>query len=158
MLRTTLAALATLLALPVLAHDGVHVSDAYARASAQSGAVFLTVTNHSANEDRLVSAASDVAERVELHTHVEDANGVMQMIEVEEGFAIPAEGTFALERGGDHIMLMGLTRPLADGDTFTVTLTFARGDTVAVEVTVDNARKPAAHGARDHGEGHGTSP
>lgn len=152
------AALAALLATSALAQDGPHVEDAYARASANSGAIFLTIVNHSDQPDRLLSAASDVAERVELHTHKEDANGVMQMLQVEEGFAISGGGTYKLDRGGDHIMLMGLTRPLAQGDTVTLTLTFERGEVVTLDVPVDNDRKPEAHGAMDHSghAGHST--
>lgn len=144
------AALAALLATPALAQDGPLVEDAYARASAHSGAIFLTIVNRADQPDRLLSATSDAAARVELHTHKEDANGVMQMLEVEEGFSIPGGGTYKLDRGGDHIMLMGLTRPLAQGDTVTLTLTFERGEVVTLDVPVDNDRKPAGHGAPDH--------
>lgn len=155
LLAAALAALlATAAAAPAIAHDGPHVEDAYARASANSGAVFLTIVNHSDQPDRLLSAASDVAQRVELHTHKEDANGVMQMLEVEGGLPVPGHGTLALERGGDHIMLMGLTRPLAQGDTVTLTLTFERGEVVTLDVPVDNDRKPEGHGAMDHSMDH----
>lgn len=159
------ALVAALFALPAAAqsHDGVHVTDAYARVSgpsAQSGAVFMVLENHASADDRLVSAASDVAQRVELHTHKQDANGVMQMIEVPEGFAIPAGGTHALARGGDHVMLLGLTRSLNHGDTFPLTLTFERGEVITLDVTVDLQRAAPAmgHGAMGHGHGHGAAP
>jgi periplasmic copper chaperone A len=152
MFRTVSAALAAAaFALPALAEDGLSVHDAYARISPHAGAVFLVIENHGAAEDRLVSAATDAAGRVELHTHKEDANGVVQMLAVEGGLAVPAGGTLELARGGDHIMLMDLGRVLADGDSFTVTLGFESGASVPVEVTVDNARKPAGHGAQGHG-------
>jgi copper(I)-binding protein len=77
----------------------------------------------------------------------------MKMMEVEEGFAVPAGGSHALARGGDHVMLMGLTRDLADGDTFPLTLVFEKSGEVVIEVPVDNARKPEA--AMQHGEGQG---
>jgi hypothetical protein len=147
------AALAAALALPALAHDGVHVADVYARASARSGAVFMTITNHAAADDTLIAASTDVAERVELHTHVMDASGVMAMVEVEGGFTIPGGSTRVLQRGGDHIMLLGLTRPLADGDRFTLTLTFARGEVLTVDAIVDNARAPAGDGMQGGGQG-----
>ena len=38
------------------------------------------------------------------------------MLKVEDGIVIPAGLTHDLERGGDHIMLMGVTRALKDGD------------------------------------------
>ena len=138
--RSALAALA-LFALPAQAHDGIHVENAYARASAQSGAVFMTIMNFGADEDRLLSATTDAAERAELHTHTEDANGVMQMLEVSEGLAIPGNDKRELARGGDHLMLMGLTRDLKNGDMITLTLTFEHEGQVIVEVPVDNDRK-----------------
>ena len=39
-------------------------------------------------------------------------------------------------------MLMGLTRPLKQGDVITLTLTFEHEGAVQVEAPVDNARKP----------------
>ena len=140
-LRLALAALA-LLALPAHAHDGIHVEDAYARASAQSGAVFMTIVNHGPDEDRLLSARTEAAGMAGLHTHAEDANGVMTMPDVPDGFAIPGQGTHALARGGDHVMLMGLTSPLKQGDTIRLVLTFEREGEVTLDVPVDNDRKP----------------
>lgn len=140
--------------------EGIVVEDAYARAStptAKSGAAFMVLMNTGDQDDRLVAAKSDVAARVELHTHREIADGVMKMMEVEEGFAIPAGGTHMLARGGDHVMFMGLNEPFADGDTVAVTLVFEHAGEVAVEIPVDLNRKPehgGGHGA-GHGAGHG---
>ena len=136
--------------------EGIVVEDAYARAStptAKSGAAFMVLMNTSDQDDRLVAAKSDVAARVELHTHREIADGVMEMMEVEEGFAIPAGGTHVLARGGDHAMFMGLNEPFADGDTVAVTLVFEPAGEVAVEIPVDLNRKPEHGGG--HGAGHG---
>ena len=136
--------------------EGIVVEDAYARAStptAKSGAAFMVLMNTSDQDDRLVAAKSDVAARVELHTHREIADGVMKMMEVEEGFAIPAGGSHMLARGGDHVMFMGLNEPFADGDTVAVTLVFEHAGEVSVEIPVDLNRKPTHGGG--HGAGHG---
>lgn len=130
----------------------IMINDAYARSSTPSsvtGAAFLMLMNHSDTDDRLISASSEVAKRVELHTHEEDANGVMKMMEVEEGFAIPAGGMHALKRGGDHIMFMGLNAPLVQGEEIPVTLTFEQAGEIEVMIQVDLERKPD-HGAMDH--------
>jgi copper(I)-binding protein len=141
------------------AHHGIHITDPFARVSgpaAQSGAVFMVIENHGTADDRLVAAASAIAERVELHTHREEAGGVMRMIEVPEGFAIPAGGSHALAPGGDHVMLLGLRRSLAHGDTVPLTLTFARGEVITLEVPVDLERRPAHGGGHhQHGGQHG---
>ena len=139
------AAAATLcLTLPAFAHDSVHINDAYARASAASGAVFLEIENHQTADDRLLTVGTDAAERAELHTHKESADGVMQMMEVPEGVVVPGNGTHALARGGDHVMLLGLKAPLKTGDVITLTLTFEKAGAVTVEVPVDNERTGAA--------------
>jgi copper(I)-binding protein len=142
--KTALALAATLLAFPAFAGETLMIQDPYARTMGgvgTSGAVFFTVMNHGAEEDRLIDVRSDVAEKVELHTHKDDGNGVMQMLHVPEGFVIPASGAHALARGGDHVMLIGLTREVADGDVISLTLVFEKAGEIAVEAPVDNARK-----------------
>jgi periplasmic copper chaperone A len=136
-----LAALLAMAPLSAVAQDGVHINAAYARVAAptaQAGAVFMTIVNDATTDDRLIAVTSDVAEKVELHTHAMTADGVMQMLAVPEGFVIPAAGSHALERGGDHVMLLGRTRPLAAGDTFSLTLAFERAGKVVVIVQVNN--------------------
>lgn len=152
MIRLTLAAIAACLhVLPAIAHDGVHVEGAYAvvvTPNAPTAAVYFTVENHATAEDRLVAATTDVAKKTMLHRSIE-TDGVMTMAPVEEGFPIDGLGSFALERGAAHIMLLGLTKPLADGDTITLTLTFERSDVVVVEVPVN-----PKDGAADDHSGH----
>ena len=144
MKRIFIAALAaTTFALPAFANDTVRVEDPYARAStgmSQSGAAFMRLVNEGDQDIRLVAAESDVAAKVELHTHREDANGVMRMIHVEEGFTIPAGGTHELARGGDHVMFLGLTQSLQQGDMVNMTLIFDKGERVEVTAPVDMER------------------
>ena len=145
---------------PALANAHVVIEDAYARVSsamAQSGAVFMRIYNHNDFDEVLIGATSDVAERVELHTHTQDAAGVMRMVEVEGGIAMAADETVMLERGGLHVMLLGLTRPLENGDSFTLTLEFQNSDPITIDVTVDLDRTPShgGGGGHDHGHSHG---
>ncbi|SDW18735.1 copper chaperone PCu(A)C [Roseicitreum antarcticum] len=148
MLRSALlAASAALLALPALAHDGFALRDPYMRVStpmAQSGAAFMVIENHRDVDDRLIGARSDAAERVELHSHIEDANGVMRMTELEDGIALPAGGEHAMARGGDHVMFMGLTESLSHGDVVNVTLVFETFGEVSFDIPVDLERTPDA--------------
>ena len=132
----TLLAAACLLAFPAYAQNGVQINDAYARAAAASGAIFLTITNHQSEDDRLISATADAAKVTELHTHIAGADGVMKMRAVEDGFVIRAMGDHALKRGGDHIMLMGLTQPLKEGDEIEITLTFEKAGEVKLKAKV----------------------
>lgn len=154
---TVLAAIAAAaFALPAIADmNKIMVQDPYARSSsmnAGSGAAFMMLMNSGDSDDRLIAAASDAAARVELHTHKENANGVMQMMEVEEGFVVPAGGMHALARGGDHVMLMGLTAPMKQGDLISITLTFDKAGDITIEVPVDLERKPQHGMKHKHGQ------
>jgi hypothetical protein len=153
----SVAALAAVLASPARAEPVIEIHDPYARASnTMAGAAFMVVYNTGTTPDRLVAATSEAAARVELHTHVMDGD-LMRMVHVEEGFEIPAGDRTILERGGRHVMFMGLTEPFTDGGTVTVTLTFETAGDVTVDIPVDQERMPDAmdHGAMDHGMGHG---
>ncbi|MEZ5714098.1 MAG: copper chaperone PCu(A)C [Paracoccaceae bacterium] len=150
--RLLAASAALFLAAPAFA-DGIMVHDAYARASAMmstSGAAFMMIHNATGEDDRLIDAKSDIADRVELHTHQEDANGVMKMIHVEEGFPLPKDGMIAMQRGGNHVMFLGLKHPLEQGEIVPITLVFEKAGEVTVEVPVDLNRKPMGGMEMDH--------
>ncbi|WP_347310596.1 copper chaperone PCu(A)C [Defluviimonas sp. SAOS-178_SWC] len=136
------AALFPIFSGPALAADTITVTDAYARfmPGAKAGAAFMTIENSGDADDQLVDVASDIAMKVELHTHKAGTDGTMQMIHVPEGFPIPAHGQHMLQRGGDHVMFMGLNERPAEGATVHLTLTFEKAGTVEVDVPVDSAR------------------
>ena len=74
-------AIATLVAFPAFA-EGIMIKDAYARTSgngAKSGAAFMQIMNHTNEDDRLLNVSSDIAKKVELHTHIEISDGVIAM-------------------------------------------------------------------------------
>lgn len=154
MIRMTLAALAVVTPATALAQDGLAIRDAYVRsANPKSAAAFMVVENRGTGECRLTGVSSDAAAMVELHTNAEQ-DGVMKMQKIEGGIAIPAGGEHALARGGDHVMLMGLTRPLADGDAVALTLDFGDCGTRQVEAALDNGRTEETHGAQAGSGGH----
>ena len=135
-----------------LAAEGIMVDDAYIRSStakSTSGAAFMVVMNHSGADDRLIGASSDVADKVELHSHRSDDNGIMRMGEIEGGVAIAADEMHAFKRGGDHLMFMGLKESLVEWAMVPVTLEFEKAGAVEIEVMVDQDRKPN-HGKMKH--------
>lgn len=136
----------------------ITITDPYLRVSgamAKTGAAFMVIENHGA-DDRLIGVKSDIAERVELHTHEQDANGVMKMVHVEEGFAIAAGEQHALQRGGEHVMFLGLKSVPAEGEKISLTLTFEKAGDVTIEVPLDNKRAAEMGKAMDHSKmGHG---
>lgn len=151
----TLLVAASIAAFPIMAFGGdIMVKDAYARASspaAKAGAAFMEIHNMGGTDDRLIAAASDAAKRVELHTHIDAGDGIMKMAHVKEGFVIGAGDTLMLDRGGNHVMFMGLNGPFEQGARVSVTLSFEKAGDIVVEVPVDLQRKPAMkHGG--HGD------
>ena len=128
---------ATLLAAsPALGQkSGLEVTHAWSRPApaGRVGVVYLTVTD-SGTPDRLTGANSPIAEQVELHQSA-TVNGVATMRPVD---GVPvAPGTPAvLAPGGYHLMLRGLKRPLAAGQSFPLTLNFAKAGTLTTTVTV----------------------
>lgn len=111
------------------------------------GVVYLTVTDKGA-PDTLTGATTPVAAMAHLHETIND-NGVMKMRDVD---AIPiAPGKpVTLAPGGYHIMLMGLSQTLKEGDTFPVTLSFTRAGQITATATVEKAGAAAMPGM-DHG-------
>ena len=102
-----------------------------------SGAAFLVLRNMTGQDDHLIGARSDLSGRVELHTHSEDANGVMRMGEIEGGVPLVDGETHVFARGGDHLMFMGLDAPLEQGQLVPVTLIFETAGEVEIIIPVD---------------------
>jgi len=143
------ALLALLGGAPALAAD-IAVEQPWARAAMQGGVggAFMVLRNSGAAADRLVSASSPVAGKVEIHTTIRDGD-VMRMRPVTS-IELPPKGAVTLAPGGLHVMLIGLTKALAAGEQVPITLTFERAGAVTVQAAVQPA------GARDAGGmGHG---
>lgn len=140
----------------------------YARAmlpGAKVGGGYLKVTNSGA-DDRLVSVTSDRATSVQIHEMKMDG-GIMEMRELKDGIAIPANSTVELKPGSFHLMFMNVTQPFKEGEMIKGRLVFEKAGPVDVEFAVgpavgeakaDKAHDHAAHGAGDHGAGeHGAA-
>jgi copper(I)-binding protein len=133
----------------------VTIHDAWARASlgtTGSSAVYMTLEIEGDEPDRLVAAATPMAERAELHTHVMD-QGVARMRPVSAVEVAPGAPT-VLQPGGLHLMLMGLKQQLAEGDTLPLTVTFEKAGSAEIEVPILGLAAGMQHGGR-HGAHHG---
>lgn len=138
----------------------ITVEQPWARATpvgAKTGAAYLTLANKSKTADRLTGASSDVADKVQIH-EMKVVNGVMQMREVAGGLAVPAGGSVTLKPGSYHMMLLGLKKPLVAGQSFPLTLTFAKAGNISVTVpirAIGATGGNAGMGAMQHGKGGG---
>lgn len=102
--------------------------------SQKNGVVGGEIENITDQKLSIVRAESDVAERVELHTHEMDGD-VMMMREVES-YKVEPNGDFKLGPKAEHIMLMGLKTQLKQGDVFSVRLFDENGASIEVPVLV----------------------
>ena len=138
----TAARIAVLFVSPAFACDvarvgAIEVDRAWSRASIgtdRPGVVYLNIRNTGSADDVLTGITSTVASMPMLHETVL-IDGISSMPHVMS-VTVPAGGTIALEPGGYHAMLMGLTQTLQKGATFPVTLTFQNAGTVTVDVQV----------------------
>ena len=114
-------------------------------------AYFASLENQGSQADRLLRVSTPVATRVELHSGEIGADGVMRMRELDGGLKLPSKAVIRLRPGmGDHLMLMGLKKPLVEGERFPMTLVFEHAGKVDVEVLVqvpkDQGKMPMHHG------------
>lgn len=156
MKRAILFAAALLAGAPAFAHDVtagdlqiIHPAIPAPAPAAKSAAGYLAIRNEGAEPDRLLAVEGDFAERIMLHITEVSADGVARMTHLD-GIDIPAGETVLLERGGMHVMLMGLTGPLPEGAHVPATLVFERAGRVEVEFAVDPPGAAAAGGHAGH--------
>lgn len=137
------AAVALLLAAPASAHEfhrlgDIVVEQPWARATtAATGGAYMTLRNNGAAADRLIGVSSPAAERAEIHeTRIEDGTATMRPA---PGLEIKRRASVQLRPGGLHVMLIGLRRPLREGERITLALTFERAGTIEIEARVEKA-------------------
>lgn len=162
-LVTLLAAL--ILAAPVMAHEIVsgdlqiiHPHITQPPASAKSAGGFMAIVNNGTEPDRLIGIETSIAAKAEVHESKVDADGLGTMSHVD-ALEIPAGGTVSLERGGYHVMFMGLAGKLTEGEMHKVVLIFEKGGRVEIEFQIDPPMGMGEmdHSAMDHSKmGHGS--
>lgn len=96
--------------------------------------VYLEIHNNSGAVIQLTGVSSDIAGSAKLHESVL-VDGMMKMQSVPLLSVSPGETAF-LKPGGLHVMLMGLKKSLAVGDSHRLELHFSKGQSLVVEVAV----------------------
>lgn len=137
-------------------HDGLAIKEVWARASAgpaRAGAVYVKIENPGTQGDRLVGGATERARTVQVHRHV-ITDGIARMRPVD-GVDLPVGGSVILKPGGDHLMLLGLKKPLKQGETFPMTLKFEKAGAVKVNVKVEAVAAKGTGGDHSHHGAHG---
>ncbi len=142
--------LATLLALPAVAHDykagELSIDHPWSRelpVDLPGAAAYFTLHNHGSQPDRLLSVSTPRAHKADLHFQAAGSSpaDMKHMGAVE----IPAHGEVTFSPGANHVMLSGVEPPLKAGEHFPMTLQFEKAGKVEVEVEVKNADALTAH-------------
>jgi len=117
--------------------EGLEISKTWVKAipdiaKGKMTGIFGTIKNTSTSEIVIVSGSQDQSAKTELH-ETTMIDGAMKMREIQGGYTIPAGGTFELKPGGNHVMIMDMTKPLPAGATVKVTLTTKDGKKLAFD-------------------------
>ena len=118
---------------------------AWARATppaAKIAAVYVTLMNHGQAADRLLAASTPAAARAELHAHLNEG-GVIRMKALDAITLSPGERV-TLGPGGLHVMLIDLKAPLREGAQLALTLRFAKGGEMTLDVPILRNPPPEA--------------
>lgn len=142
LLAATVFACLPAFAPPALAQEfergNIRVERPWARATpVKVGGAYMTLRNNGAVADRLVKVASPLAEKAEIHETKVD--GGMAMMRPVGAVELKPRRSVQLKPGGLHVMLMGLRRPLEEGERIKLVLTFERAGTIEVEARVEKA-------------------
>jgi len=111
------------------------VKDAWARstvAGQKSTAVYLTIGN-GGGYDRINGVSSQAGD-ASLHSSSTEG-GVARMRPID-ALEIGSNATVELEPGGTHVMIMNVSKPLAEGGTLPLDLTFERSGKTRVDAAI----------------------
>jgi copper(I)-binding protein len=117
--------------------NSIIIENAYVRATpphTKNSAAFMVIHNSLNKEIKLVSASSEIAQRVELHEHIHE-DGMMKMRQVE-AIRIQSEQEVALKPGGYHVMFLGLKEALKEGSSVQLSLYFDNGDKITIDAPI----------------------
>ena len=122
------------------APEGLHIHHPWSRATvpgATVAAAYLLVRNRGTLPERLLGASTPVAARIEMHDNVKEGD-VYRMREFKS-LELPSARTVEFLPSGRHFMLVGLKRPLKEGERIPMVLRFERAGKVKVEIEVESA-------------------
>jgi copper(I)-binding protein len=121
---------------PALAQKTLSASDAWVKAPAageSSAAAFVVVDNPTMYDVYVVSAESDVAASVTFVEPAKSGGGKPQPV---EHLIAPAYSRLELTPDGPHMLLNDLKKPLAAGESITITLTTDGGEVLEAQAVV----------------------
>jgi len=138
--------LATLLLMPMQALAEITVEEAWVRLPppvADTAAAYMKIENHGDHDVEITGIETSIATSPEFHS-MEMHDGMMHMQKMEK-VIVPAHGEISFSPGGNHLMLVGLTRVLKAGEHLMITLKTSDGESTMIHAEVKDMRGNAGH-------------
>lgn len=122
--------------LVIFQNEGITLTNPFARKAkkSQNSAAFVGVKNTGTKDVKILTATSNVAKTIELHTSFEE-DGIHKMRPVKS-IDVAAGSTTELKSGGYHVMLIDLVKDLEPGQTISVTLNLDNGTTLTTDYKI----------------------
>lgn len=102
----------------------------------KTAGLFMDINNEGLESDVLLSAETDIAEIVEIHS-VTNEDGVMRMRSMPDGLELRSEDITVLKPKDNHVMLINLKKQLKAGDEVPLTLKFKHAGEVKVNAVIE---------------------
>lgn len=115
--------------------------------SVPNSAAYFTLMNHGPSVN-LIGVEVAFAREAQLHTVLEEG-GMVKMRQVPS-FEIPEHGTLTLGESSDHVMLLGLNKPLVSGDSLKLILKFDDGSQLPINLMVSKQGMTKMDGHEHH--------
>lgn len=124
---------------PAQGEPTLFATGAWARAadSGAATAVYFMLENRDTIADTLRGVRAAASDEASIHISMQHS-GTMHMTAIA-ALPVPARDSVSFRPLGAHVMLLGVNRPLVDGDSVDITLDFVSGDSLMVRAGV---RKP----------------
>ncbi|WP_371374006.1 copper chaperone PCu(A)C [Thalassotalea aquiviva] len=130
---------------PLFAQD-IEITNSYIRETipgTQVSSAYMTITNASADDIKLLSITSNISKRIELHQHLM-RDSMMQMQQVDS-IIIKAKDKTVLQPHGYHVMIFELKSPLIANQHVAMTLHFSNGQTLDITLPVKGLKQLSHH-------------
>ena len=124
----------------------ISVEDGYVSESIPGTSIssaYMTIKNLSSTDTRLVSASSEVSERIEIHQHTM-VDGLMRMRQ-RDYVDILANNSTVFQPSGFHLMIFNLKQPLKAKEEIIITLHFDNQSSLEVNYTVQGLKQKKHH-------------
>ena len=129
--------LISFISIPVQADQTIFVENVWIREApptVKTLAAYMTLRNPTDNDISLICVESPTFTNVMFHrTEIKD--GMAKMRHADE-IIIPSHASFELTPGNYHMMLLGMKKPLKEGDSVELTLIFKNADNQKVFAVV----------------------